>query len=180
MLKLCRIDTGTSRCNIGLIELTVYSLEKLITETRRLAAEYKRSTGQSLPVSGEIARHDAARILDLTLCEPRVGGVDATGNGKREGQRIQIKSRILTQDSKSGARMGQLNPGGDWNTLLLVIMDDEYEPCEIYEAKRDDIMDEVDEAAGNKRAKRGALSVAKFRNISWLIWTRETGLEAAL
>ena len=165
---------------MGLIDLTVYSLEKLITETRRLAAEYKRSTGQSLPVSGEIARHDAARLLGLTLCEPRIGGVDATGNDKRDGQRIQIKSRIQTQDSKAGARLGQLNSSGDWNTLLLVIMDDDYEPCEIYEAKREDIMGEVDEAADSKRSKRGALSIAKFRNISWLIWTRETGLEASL
>ena len=124
-------------------DMTVYSLVKLIAETRRLAAEYRRTTGQSLPVSGEIARHDAARILDLTLCEPRSGGVDALGKGKREGQRIQIKSRILTQDSKPGTRLGQLNTAGDWNTLLLVIMDEEYEPCEISEAARDDIMDEI-------------------------------------
>ena len=59
-------------------------------------------------------------------------------------------------------------------------MDEDYEPCEIFEAARDDIMDEVDEAAGSKRAKRGALSVAKFKNISWLVWTRETGMEAQL
>jgi hypothetical protein len=160
--------------------LTVYSLDKLISETRRLAAEYKRSTGQTLPVSGEIARHDAARILDLTLCEPRTGGVDALGKGERAGKRIQIKSRIQTENPKSGARLGQLNTQGDWNTLLLVIMDEEYEPCEIYEAAREDIIDEVDEAAGTKRAKRGALSVAKFKNISWLVWTRETGMEAVL
>ena len=160
--------------------MSVYSYDKLIEETRKLAAEFRRTTGTMLPVSGEIARHDAARILDLTLCEPRTGGVDALGKGKREGQRIQIKSRILTQDSKPGARLGQLNTAGDWNTLLLVIMDEDYEPCEIYEAARTEIEDEIDEAAGTRRAKRGALSVAKFKNISWLIWTRETGMEAAL
>ena len=160
--------------------MTVYSLDKLITETRRLAAEFRRTTGQSLPVSGEIARHDAARLLDLTLCETRNGGVDALGKGKREGQRIQIKSRILTQDTKSGTRLGQLNTNGDWNTLLLVIMDDEYEPCEIFEASREDITGEIGESAGNKRSKRGALSVAKFKNISWLVWTRETGLDTTL
>lgn len=159
--------------------LTVYKLDKLIAETRRLAAEYRRSTGQSLPVSGEIARHDAARLLDLNLCDDRVGGVDALGQGKRDGQRIQIKSRIMTQEGKSNVRLGQLNTAGEWNTLLLVIMDEEYEPCEIYEAARDDIIAEIDEAAASKRSKRGALSVAKFKNISWLIWTRETGLDSA-
>ncbi|HUT41486.1 MAG TPA: hypothetical protein VM011_09110, partial [Gammaproteobacteria bacterium] len=67
----------------------VYSIDKLISETRRLAAEYRRSTGQALPVSAEIARHDAARLLGLTLCEPGTAGVDAIGTGNREGQRVQ-------------------------------------------------------------------------------------------
>ena len=103
--------------------MTIYSIDKLITETRRLAAEFRRSTGQALPVSGEIARYDAARLLGLTLCDQRTGGVDAIGNGQREGQRIQIKSRVITTEKKSGARIGQLNPNGEWDTVLLVIMD---------------------------------------------------------
>ena len=155
--------------------MTVYAIDKLISETRRLAAEFRRSTGQALPVSGEIARYDAARILGLSVCENRSGGVDAIGQGPHEGKRFQIKSRIVTHEKKSGARLGQLNLNGDWDTLLLVVMDDEYEPCEIYEADRDEVADAL--ANSSSRKNRGALSVAKFRNISWLIWTRETGLE---
>ncbi len=155
--------------------MTVYSIDKLIAETRRLAAEFRRSTGQVLPVSGEIARHDAARILGLTLCEQRTGGIDAIGQGGREGQRIQVKSRVLSRDKKSGARIGQLNPNGDWDTVVLVIMDEDYEPCEIYEASRE----EVEEAmcSSSSRSNRGAISISKFKIISWLVWTRETGLE---
>ena len=156
--------------------MTVYSIDKLIAETRRLAAEFRRSTGQTLPVSGEIARYDAARILGLTLCEQRTAGIDAIGNGDREGQRIQVKSRVITQDKKSGARIGQLNPNGDWDTVLLVIMDQDYEPCEIYEATREEIQEAM--ASSSSRSSRGALSVAKFKIISWLVWTRETGIEA--
>ena len=156
--------------------MTVYSIDKLIAETRRLAAEFRRSTGQTLPVSGEIARYDAARILGLTLCEQRTAGIDAIGNGDREGQRIQVKSRVITQDKKSGARIGQLNPNGDWDTVLLVIMDQDYEPCEIYEATREEIQEAM--TSSSSRSSRGALSVAKFKIISWLVWTRETGLEA--
>jgi len=156
--------------------VTLYSIDKLITETRRLAAEYRRSTGQALPVSGEIARHDAARIIGLTLCENRTGGVDAIGNGEREGQRIQIKSRVVTHEKKSGARIGQLNPNGDWDTVLLVIMDKDYEPCEIYEASRDEVQKSI--AESTSRSNRGALSIAKFKIISWLVWSREAGLES--
>lgn len=156
--------------------MSIYSIDKLITETRRLAAEFRRSTGQVLPVSGEIARYDAARILGLTLCEQRTGGIDAIGNGDRKGQRIQIKSRVVTQEKKSAARIGQLNPNGDWNTILLVIMDLDYEPCEIYEATREEVQEAI--SSSSSRSNRGALSVAKFKIISWLVWTRETGLES--
>ena len=155
--------------------MTVYSIDKLITETRRLAAEFRRSTGQALPVSGEIARHDAARLLGLSVCESRTGGVDAIGTGQREGQRVQIKSRVVTNEKKSSARIGQLNPNGEWDTLLLVIMDVDYEPCEIYEATKEEVANALSDSSSRKN--RGALSVAKFKNISWLVWTRETGLE---
>ena len=155
--------------------MTVYSIDKLIAETRRLAAEFRRSTGQVLPVSGEIARHDAARILGLTLCEQRTGGIDAIGQGAREGQRIQVKSRVISRDKKSGARIGQLNPNGDWDTVVLVIMDEDYEPCEIYEASREEVEEAM--SSSSSRSNRGAISISKFKIISWLVWTRETGLE---
>jgi len=155
----------------------VYSIDKLISETRRLAAEYRRSTGQALPVSGEIARHDAARLLQLTLCEPGTAGVDALGSGARAEQRIQIKARLMTQDHKPGARLGQINMNGEWNTLMLVILDEDYEACEIYETSRSEIADALAESNTSNRARRGALSIARFKNLSRLIWTRETGLE---
>jgi hypothetical protein len=153
----------------------VYSIDKLISETRRLAAEYRRSTGQVLPVSGEIARHDAARLLGLELCEPGTAGVDAIGTGNREGQRIQIKARVMAMDSKSGARLGQINIQGDWDTLLLVILDEDYEASEIYEASRGELTEAIAAAEHSNRSRRGALSVAKFKNIGWLAWARETG-----
>lgn len=155
----------------------VYSIDKLISETRRLAAEYRRSTGQVLPVSGEIARHDAARLLGLTLCEPGTAGVDAVGTGNREGKRIQIKARVMSRDGKSGARLGQINTQGEWDTLLLVIMDEDYETSEIYEASREELMEAIADGEQSSRAKRGALSVAKFKNTGWLVWARETGPE---
>ena len=156
--------------------MAVYSIDKLIAETRRLAADFRSSTGQSLPVSGEIARYDAARLLDLNLCEPRVDGVDAIGKGDLKDQRFQIKSRVISQEKKSGTRIGQLNLNGEWNIVLLVIMDEAYEPCEIYAAEREEILQALDESSSS-RNRRGALSVSKFKIISQLVWTRENGRE---
>jgi len=154
----------------------VYSVEKLISEARRLATEFRRTTGKALPgVSGEIAEHDAAQLLALDICQERHGGYDAVGRGRREGKRVQIKGRVIFDEDKSGQRVGQLKLEQDWDSVVLVIMDENYEPYEIYEADREDIADAMDEAGKSARKKRGAMTVARFKIISQLVWTREEG-----
>jgi len=46
----------------------IYDVSKLISETRRLAAEYRKATGKALAVTSEIAKHDACELL-----RPRTG-----------------------------------------------------------------------------------------------------------
>jgi hypothetical protein len=155
----------------------IYAVDKLISEARRLAAEFRRTTGKPLPgVSGEIAEHDAARLLELQLCDDRSHGYDALGTGSRDGKRIQIKARVIFDEEKSGQRLGQLKLEQDWDSVLLVIMDENYEPVEIREADRDEILDAMNDAGNSNRKKRGAMSVARFRIISRLVWTREEGV----
>ena len=154
----------------------IYSVDKLISEARRLATEFRRTTGKALPgVSGEIAEHDAARLLNLEICEERSGGYDAVGLGSREGKKIQIKGRVIFDEEKAGQRVGQLKLEQEWDSVVLVIMDENYEPYEIYEADREDILDAMEEAGTSTRRKRGAMSVARFKIISRLVWTREEG-----
>ena len=111
--------------------MSLYSIDKLINETRRLAAEFKRTTGTMLPVSGEIARYDVSKQLDLTLTEDRNCGYDAIGNNHRCGLRVLIKSRVIGDSVKSGHRIGQLNPNGNWDIVILSLMDNEFEPLEM-------------------------------------------------
>ena len=61
-------------------------------------------------------------------------------------------------------------------TVVLVLMDQDYESCEIYEVERADI-EEFAGKSSQSRSKRGAMSVARFKVIGRLIWTREDGLE---
>lgn len=156
----------------------VYAVDRLIGEARRLAAEYRRTTGKPLPgVSAEIAMHDAARLLNLELVAGS-GGFDAVGRGARSGRRIQIKGRTIFDESKGGQRIGQIKTGEVWDSVVLVLMDEEYEPYEIYEAQREDLLQAVSEKAQTSRGKRGALSVAKFKVIGRLVWDRDCGLQA--
>jgi hypothetical protein len=156
--------------------VTVYSVDKLISEARRLAADYRRATGKPIPgVSIEIAQNDAARLLGLELAAKPQAGHDAIGRGKRDGKKIQIKGRVIFDERKSGQRIGELRLDREWDSVVLVLMDEEYEPYEIYEAEREEILHAFSDGEGSRRNKRGALSVAKFKVISELVWTREEG-----
>ncbi|MDH5546015.1 MAG: hypothetical protein OEZ43_10505 [Gammaproteobacteria bacterium] len=154
----------------------VYSTDKLITEARRLAAEYRRATGKPLGISSEIAEFDAAKLLDLEICDQKTGGYDAIGRGKRQGKKVQIKGRAVFDEKKSGQRVGQLKLDQDWDSIVLVIMDEEYEPVEIFECARSVVEKSLDESKSSKRNKRGAMSLAKFKIVSDLVWTKEEGL----
>lgn len=156
-------------------QVSLYSVDKLMTQTRKLAADYRRATGQPLPLTGEIANFDAANLLDLELLQPSPGGYDAVGrSGEREGKHFQIKGRAIFDDSKGGHRLGQLKLEQEWDAVLLVLLDEEYEATEIYEADRAVILEAMDESS-TSRGKRGAMSVARFRNIAQLVWQRGEG-----
>ena len=150
-----------------------YAAEKLIAQARQLAADYRRTMGKPLPgVSNEIAEHDAVRLLGL---EPAgEGEVAWDAVDPDSGLRIQIKSRTIFDERKGGQRIGQLKMGQPWDAVLLVLMDEDYEPYEIYQAMRDDLEAYVD-ASSSGRAKRGAMSVARFKIIGQLVWDGVNG-----
>lgn len=155
----------------------VYSVDKLMSEARRLAADYRRTTGKTLPVTAEIAEHDAIRLLGLEPAPADAVGYDAIHNEGDEDTRIQIKGRVIFDENKSGQRIGQIRLNQDWDSIVLVLLDEDYEASEIYEVYRDEIRDLLEELEASRRSKRGAISVARFKIIGRLIWSREHGLE---
>ncbi len=157
--------------------MSVYSTEKLVTEARRLAAEYRKATGKPLGISGEIAEFDAAKALHLELCKDSVGGYDAIGTqAPRKNKRIQIKGRAIFDENKGGQRIGQLKLEQEWDSVVLVLMNENYEAIAIYEADRDILVEALEENKSSRRNKRGAMSLAKFKIISTVVWTPEEGL----
>ena len=156
--------------------MSLYSVNKLISEARRIAAEYRRTTGKPLGISAEIANHDACTFLQLEPHDDAIG-YDAIGlHGAREGERFQIKGRAIFDEKKGGQRLGQIKTDQDWDKILLVLMDEEFETTEIYEASRDNILDDLDDAGESNRSKRGAMSVARFKRLAQLVWSRDEGL----
>lgn len=156
--------------------MTVYAVDKLISEARRLAAEYRRATGKTLAISNEIAKHDACESLNLEAVEDQhVGGYDALGReGRLASQRLQIKARAIFDEQKSGQRIGQLKLDKHWDGVVLVLMDEEFEAQEMYWASREELEAALN-GSNSKRNKRGLMSVNKFKAIGHLVWTHEEG-----
>ncbi|PCI22233.1 MAG: hypothetical protein COB62_01800 [Piscirickettsiaceae bacterium] len=159
-------------------QTNIYSVEKLIEQARKLAADYKKMMGKALPgVSNEIAEHDAAKYLNLQLCDDRSDGYDAQRVTDVGPKKVQIKARVIFNDNFRGQRLGQLKLEKQWDSVVLVLMDAEYQAVEIFEATREDVISHLDD--NKSRMKRGAMSVAKFRNIATLVWTKEDGLDTS-
>lgn len=161
-------------------DMDIYSVDKLMHETRQLAAKYHQTTGTALPVTGEIARFDAANALNLQLEEDPSLGYDAVGTGSLNGQKILIKGRVLFESSKSNPRIGQINPDQRWDHVVLVLFNDDYNPIEIYHASSEDVEQALSMRPDSQRKKRGAMSVAQFKIIGNLVWTQEDGLDTEI
>ena len=152
--------------------MSVYHIDKLMAEARRLAAEYRRATGKALAISGEIAVADAIRLLGLEAAPEGAEGYDVVRHTPTGPVRLQVKARLVFDDTRRPHRLGQLKVEQDWDAVLLVLMDENYEVVEILEAARPAIAEALAEARPNRR---GTLSVARFRNLGRAVWAREDG-----
>lgn len=158
-----------------------HSMDVLMQQARQLAANYRRTTGKTLAgVSGEISIYDATRLLHLAPAPDQIGyeAVGTEKSGDLHGDRVQIKGRTIFSDSRGVQRIGQLKMEQDWDSVVLVLLDDDYEPFEIYEIDRETLTDNVVDK-NNKKAKKGAMTVARFKKIATLAWSREWAGEQA-
>ncbi len=135
-------------------------------QTRKLAAEYREKTGQTLPVSSELAHYDVQSIFHLNIPEAIEQGIDFIGGKDLEGKKIHVKSRVIFDEARSNHRLGQFNQGADWDYVILVLYSADYQVNEIFGIEREVLIDVID--SGNKK---GAVSVNKFKAIGGCLWT---------
>ena len=118
----------------------------------------------------EIGEVLATELLGLTLAEARQPGYDALGP---DGRRVQIKARCIPKDAKPGQRIGQIRFDHDWDTVVLILMNEDFGALEVWEAGRDDVRRELERPGSKARNERGALSVHKFKSVAELRWSAE-------
>lgn len=158
--------------------MPVYDLEKLMDETRRLASEYRKSTGSTLPVSAELAKYDAIKLLKLSPLDSQERAVDALWATPEGNKKVQVKGRVIFEPTKSGYRVGQFNLDADWDIIVLVLMNQDYETYRIYRLDRERLLEVIAGVEGGKKNVRGAMSVKKFAAVSQLCWCLDNDSES--
>ncbi len=137
-----------------------------------LAREYYEMTEKPLGVTGEVAEYEAAQILNVELAPVRQSGYDAIRRTPDGDQLLQIKGRRFTPSSKPSQRVGSINLEKEWDAVLLVLLDEHFDPTAIYEADRPAIKDALTAPGSKARNERGQMSVSKFKSIGQEIWAR--------
>jgi hypothetical protein len=142
---------------------------QVIREAKLLARRYKALTGRPLGITGEVAEYEAARLLGLDLSPARQAGYDATYMVGAELRRVQIKGRCIFERGHKG-RLGRIKLDHPWDTVMLVLLDQDLEATAIYEAKRPAIEMALLAPGSRSRNDKGALGISAFKAIAQLIW----------
>jgi hypothetical protein len=149
---------------------------EILRDAKKLAQEYRSVTGKPLGITGEVAEYEAARILGVQLTPARQAGYDATEKKPGGTRHLQIKGRCLLPGCKPGQRLGSIDVRKEWDAVLMVLLDGNFDAFEIYEAGRAAVLRALSAPGSKARNERGALAVSKFKAIGTLRWKRPSSI----
>jgi hypothetical protein len=142
--------------------------EGILAAIKPLAIEYGHLTGKPLGVTGEIGEMEASVALGMTLEPARSPGVDAL----RDQERVQIKATRVPPGKKRLGRMSRISVSKPCDTIMLAVLDQNFDLHEVWEAAFDKVADEL-RRPGSKARERGQMAVSKFKNLARRTWTRD-------
>ena len=74
---------------------------------------------------------------------------------------------------KPGQRIGSIDVEKDFDSVLLVLLDENFDATAICEADRQNVLADLSAPGSKARNERGAIGVAKFKAIGRLRWRAE-------
>lgn len=141
---------------------------QILKEAKLLAQEYRALTGKPLGITAEVAEYEVARILDLQLTPARHAGYDAVRLA--DGRRYQIKGRCVLPDSKPGGRLGSIKISKEFDGVLFVVLDENFNAQSIYEADRPVVIDALTSPGSRARNERFSMSMSLFKRKGRKVW----------
>lgn len=150
------------------------TLFEIISAAKKLAREYYLLTGRPLGITGEVAEVEAVRALGLELAGVRQAGYDAIRrNPDGTVVRLQVKGRCCPPGSNPGQRVGSIQLDKEWDAVLLVLLTENLDLSEIFEAPRAAVTEALLRPGSAARNERGALGVNAFKRIATQVWPTE-------
>lgn len=73
---------------------------------------------------------------------------------------------------KVSARVGAIDISKPFDSVLLVLLDENYDAFAMYEVPRDKIVAALEAPGSRARNERNQLGIAKFKSISSLRWSK--------
>ena len=143
---------------------------EILADVKRLAIEYYAVTGRPLGVTGELAEFEASEKLGLELAIARTTGFDATRVVNGRTVQVQIKGRRIIDGSGSNQRVSKIDLTKPFDTVVLVLMNEDYDATEIWEAPRDQVVARLTAPGSKSRNERGSMSVSQFKSIAERVW----------
>ncbi|MCY1305296.1 hypothetical protein D9M70_550920 [compost metagenome] len=147
---------------------------QILSEAKVLARRYYKLTGKPLGITGEVAEYEAASILNLNLEVARTAGYDATEERDGKQLRVQIKGRCILKRGRQMGRMGSIDLTKPFDTVLLVLLDEEFNAFAMYEATRDAVIQLLTKPGSKSRNERGSVGISQFKAISVPRWLKPT------
>lgn len=144
---------------------------KILERARKAAIDYYNLTGKPLGITGEIGEHLTAKFLGLELADARAPGYDATD---KKGRKIQIKARRIPRKKKLSGQVGSINPDHEWDCVMLILLDERFEPQAIYEAQRGPLEAALTKPGSKARNERHSLSISQFKSLGKQIWIADS------
>jgi hypothetical protein len=144
----------------------------LLKRAKRIAKQYRRLTGRPLGITGEVAEVAAVEALKLKMAPVRQDGFDATRRRGSKLERLQIKGRCILDPSKPGGRAPSIKFNHPWDVVLLVLLDQDLELTEIYEARRRAVKRFLTKPGSKARNERGSMAVEQFKRIGKRVWPK--------
>jgi hypothetical protein len=102
----------------------------------------------------------------------RQAGYDATEVRDGLTVRIQIKGRYFTSPRMRSGRVGSIDLRQPFDTVLLVLLDADYNAFQIFEADRSAVEALLTRLGSKARNERGSVGISQFKAISRLRWAR--------
>ena len=143
--------------------------EEIIEAIIPLAVRWKKATDRSLGITGEVGEHLACKLMGWSLAVHLQAGWDATDT---QGNRIQIKSRVLQNDRDLSPTMGTLDLRKEWDQAALVVMNDHFQVQAIWLAEGQAARVSQDKCR-NPRGEAKGLAIKAFKKISRQVWPKQ-------